>query len=111
MGRRHRGTIGSEQQPLQQRWGLCTRASRPPARALFENGVNLIPELSLDDGLVLTRVGDTLVHGIADVDPIVQDSIENTLSQPRARCLMVAHRRKVAQCGASIRQSRRLPAR
>ena len=52
---------------------------RPSARALFENGVNLIPELAVDDGLVLAGVGDALVHGVADVDAVVQDSIENAL--------------------------------
>ena len=41
--------------------------------------MNLIPELAVDDGLVLAGVGDALVHGVADVDPIVQDSIKNTL--------------------------------
>jgi hypothetical protein len=46
---------------------------------LFKNSVNLIPELAVDDGLVLAGVGDALVHGVTDVDPVIQDSIENAL--------------------------------
>ena len=79
VGRRHRGAIGSEQQPLQQRRRLRPRAGRPSARVLFENGMRLVPEFAVDDGLVLAAVGDTLVHGLADVDPVVQELIEDAL--------------------------------
>ena len=41
--------------------------------------MNLIPEPAIDDRLVLAGVGDALVHGVADVDPVVQDLIEDAL--------------------------------
>jgi hypothetical protein len=79
VGRGHRNTIRPEQSPLQQCWRLRPCAGRPAARALFENGMNPVPELAVDDGLVLAGIRDALVHGVADVDPVVQDSIENAL--------------------------------
>ena len=46
--------------------------------------MNLIPELAVDDGLVLAGVGRALVHGFADVDPVVQDPVEDALVEQLA---------------------------
>jgi hypothetical protein len=41
--------------------------------------MDLVPEVLLDDRVVLARVFRALVHGLADIDAVVQDAIEVTL--------------------------------
>src|ERR1700730_6314766 len=41
--------------------------------------MRLIPELAVDNGSVLTGIGGPLVHGVANVNPVIQEPIEHTL--------------------------------
>jgi hypothetical protein len=75
----HRSAIRSEQQTLQECWRLRPSVGGPLAGALLENGMGLVPELAIDNGLVFAGVGDTLVYGIANIDSVVQEPIEYAL--------------------------------
>jgi hypothetical protein len=41
--------------------------------------MGLIPELAVDNGRVLSWVGDALVRGFANVNPVVEELIEHSL--------------------------------
>ncbi len=54
--RRHRRAVRSEEQAFQEGRGLRASIAGAFARAYLENGVDLIPELAIDDRLVLAGV-------------------------------------------------------
>ena len=68
-----------EQQPLEQRRRVGPSAAGSDPRALAQDAVNLVPEVLGDDRPMLAGIGNALVHGLADVDPVVQQLVEETL--------------------------------
>ena len=68
--------------------GVCARVpAGPGARALLQDGVHLVPELLVDDRLVLAGIGRALVHRLAEVDAVVQQLVEVALvDQLAASC-------------------------
>src|SRR5207302_4448331 len=76
---RHRGAARAEDEPFEQSRGAGTAAGGSLARALLQNGLNPIPELAVDDRLVLARVGCALVPGLPDVHRVGDDPVEATL--------------------------------
>ena len=77
--RRHRPAGRPEDQPLQQRRRLRPRSGGALPRALGEDGVDLVPQRLTDDRFVLAGIGRALVHGLADVDPVVQQLVDVAL--------------------------------
>src|SRR6187401_1222695 len=70
MGGRHGGTVGREQEPLEQRRGLGSGPHRPLAGALGQDGMDPVPELPVDDRLMLAGIRFPLVDGFTDVDAV-----------------------------------------
>ena len=62
VGRREGGAVGAVEQPLEQRRRFGPGASGALARALFEDGVDLVPGVAVDDGLVLAGIAFALVE-------------------------------------------------
>src|SRR5215211_4811137 len=52
------------------------RTGSTPPGTIAKNIVDLVPKLLADDRLVLTRIGCALVHGLAHVDPVVEQLVE-----------------------------------
>src|SRR5690606_41340675 len=68
--------VGAKQQSLQQRWSIGAGAGGALPRTLLQDGVDAVPRLPVDDGLVLARIALTLVHSFADVGTIVQHPVD-----------------------------------
>src|SRR5262249_50846587 len=69
--------VGSEQQsPEESRGILATCVSGPFAGAVLQDGVDPVPEIAANDGLVLARIPRPLVHHVANVGPVVQQNVE-----------------------------------
>jgi hypothetical protein len=41
--------------------------------------MGLVPEFLADNGFVLAGIGDAFVHGIANVDPVVEELVQHAL--------------------------------
>jgi hypothetical protein len=57
---------------------LCPGAGRARAGAVLNDGMDLVPELPINDCLMLTGVSCPFVDGIADVNPVVQQLVKDT---------------------------------
>ena len=79
-------------QPLEQ--GRCLRPGLVAAGAgvAREDGVDLVPGLTIDDGLVLARVGLVLVDRLADVDPVLQGLVDPALGEGPAATIVAIGR-------------------
>src|SRR5690606_33274803 len=91
------------QQTLQQRGRVGAGACGTFARALLQDGVDLVPNLAVDDGVMLAGVALALVHRLADVRAVVQHPVEVLLVDP------VSARRADAACANLSRQFRAGP--
>jgi hypothetical protein len=67
-----------QKQTLEQGRSLCPGFAGAAAWPLGHDRMHLVPNLTGDDGLVLTGVSCALVHGITDVDAIGKQLIEPT---------------------------------
>src|SRR5699024_3454643 len=81
---RERGAVGTEQQPLQQRWCLRASARGTLARALLQDGVDAVPNLGIDDGVMLAGIAVALVDGFADVCAVAEHPVDVFLVDPVA---------------------------
>src|SRR5206468_4298855 len=64
---RHGGAGRAEDEALEQSRGAGAATGGSLARALLEDRLDPVPELAVDDRLVLARVGRALVPGLPDV--------------------------------------------
>ena len=58
------------------------------ARTDCQDGMNFVPEGLVNNCTVLAGIADALVHGLADVDPIVEQSVHMAFAEWRTfpRC-------------------------
>ena len=62
------------------RAGVCARVRAARCRGLsLQDGVDLVPQGLADDRLVLAGIGGALVDGIADVDAVVEELVDEAL--------------------------------
>ena len=81
----HGAAVGAEDEALEERRGLRPGDIGANARALLENVMELVPQRAGHDGLVLAGVAPSLVNGLADIDPVVDEPVEGALvDQPAA---------------------------
>ena len=93
--------VGPKIRPFS-RAGVCARVwAARLSRALAEDGVHLVPEGAVDDRLVLAGIGRALVHGLADVDPVVEQLVEVALVDQLA-ALAASRPRPEARAPASV---------
>ncbi len=84
VGRREGCAIGPKQQPLQQRGRVGAGARGALARAFLQDGVNLVPCFTVDDGVMLAGIALPLVDRLADVGAVRQHPVEVLLVDPVA---------------------------
>jgi hypothetical protein len=111
--RRERGAVGAEQQPLQQRGRLGAGARGALARALLQDGVDLVPRLAVDDRVVLAGIAVALVDRLADVGAVVEHPVEVLLVDPVAARRADAARADLARqfrAGADLEEAGEDPA-
>ena len=81
MGRAHPAAVGIEQDPHQQAWLLACPSGGSVDAVLGQDGLDLVPERLVDDGLMLARIALALVDDLATIDPVLQHQVERTASQ------------------------------
>ena len=79
VGWAHGATGRPKQQTLEQSWSGGAGAPGPHSRAPLQGCTHLVPEVAGDDGLMLAGIGRALVDGVADVDAVVQQLVEEAL--------------------------------
>lgn len=84
VGRRHGCARVGEDEALQQRLGAVAVLGAPVARALLEDGVNAVPEVLADDGVMLAGIGRALMHRLAQIDAAAKQLVDETLVDPLA---------------------------
>jgi hypothetical protein len=72
--------------------GLRANGVGSRARAFFEDGVHLVPKPTIDDRLMFTRVRCPFVDSIPNIDPIVEEFIENPFVEEVAISVALAGR-------------------
>src|SRR3546814_15652190 len=64
---------------FQQRRGLGAGVGRALARAFLQDGMDLIPELLVADGLMLAGIARAFVDGLAEVEPVAEQLVQEPL--------------------------------
>ena len=97
MGWRKGCTVGPEDQAFQQGRGLGPGIGCALARAFGQDGMDLVPDVPINDRRMFAGIAIALVDGLTDVDPVVQQAVEiafrdrlTLLGQHSAR-LQLAH--------------------
>src|SRR5690606_16166074 len=79
MGRREGGAVRTKDQAFEQSWRLRPGIAGATAWTLLKDGMHLVPKSAGDDRLVLARIAFALVHRLADIDPVVEQLVEEPL--------------------------------
>ena len=87
-GGRHGRAGVAEDQPFQERGCPRSAVVGPLPGAFLKDGVDLIPECLVDDGVMLAGVGLALVDGLTAINAVVQEPVEVAFVDQRS--LLVA---------------------
>ena len=84
VGWREGCAVRSPEQAFQQCRRVAARVRRPLARTFGKDGMDLVPGVLRDDPLVLARIAGPLVDGFAQIDPVLQEPMQEPLGDDPA---------------------------
>ena len=85
VGGRHRFAVGAVEQTLEWGGSLSSAVCGATGPAPGQDGVGLVPQILIDDGLVFTGIPLLLVSDLTQVDAVVEDFVEGGLVERVAR--------------------------